>query len=96
MTWVWLVIFLEQLSPWTKVSVGKGFFGQMSLDNSPPGHVVPQTKVLIPFRKHKPIPVGGKRKRARKVSGRKIVLEVPLDIVDKTSADAARLQLTPT
>ena len=35
-------------------------------------------------------------KHARKVSGQKIVLEVPLDIVDKTSADAARLQLTPT
>ena len=52
--------------------------------------------MLIPSRKHKPIPVGGKRKRARKVSGRKIVLEVPLDIVDKTSADTARLQITPT
>ena len=41
------------------------------------------------------IPIGGKRMRARKVRGRTIKLDVPVDILQLTVADAIRLQLTP-
>ena len=41
------------------------------------------------------IPVGGKRKRARQVKGRRISLNVPVNIIQQTAVDAARLQLTP-
>ena len=42
------------------------------------------------------IPVGGMRKRARKIKGRTISLDVPVDIIQQTAVDAARLQLSPT
>ena len=41
------------------------------------------------------IPVGGKRKRARQVKGRRISLNVPVNIIQQTAVDAAILQLTP-
>ena len=41
------------------------------------------------------ISVGGVRKRARKVKGRTIKLDVPVNILHQTAVDAARLQITP-
>ena len=41
------------------------------------------------------IPVGGMRKRARKIKGRRISLDVPVDIIQQTTDDAVRLQVTP-
>ena len=52
--------------------------------------------VVSPIKKKsRIIPIGGMRKRARKIKGRTILLDVPVDILQKTATDAARLNLSP-
>ena len=58
-------------------------------------HFEDEEVVSPTIKKPRFIPVGGARKRAKKVKGRTITLDVPMDILVKTAADTARLQLSP-